>query len=73
MRSPSDRWRTVRTNEPSEPFELEADGLEIVTPDALWSVGYEDGGGDSLYVWASSTVCCGGARFIEAASEPPAR
>ena len=27
--------------------------------------------GGRLYVWASSTVCCGGTRFIEASSEPP--
>ena len=28
--------------------------------------------GGRLYVWASSSVCCGGTRFIEASSEPPA-
>lgn len=32
----------VRTNEPSQPFELAADGLKIVTPDGLWSVGYDE-------------------------------
>lgn len=33
---------SVRTNEPSEPFEFEDDGLELVTPEALWSVGYDE-------------------------------
>jgi hypothetical protein len=28
--------------------------------------------GGRLWVWASSTPCCGGTRFIEASSEPPA-
>lgn len=32
----------VRTNEPSEPFEFEDHGLRLVTPDALWSVGYDE-------------------------------
>jgi hypothetical protein len=32
----------VRTNEPSQPFELETDGLKIATPDALWSVDYDE-------------------------------
>lgn len=32
----------VATNEPSQPFELEADGLKIVSPDALWSVDYDE-------------------------------
>lgn len=36
----------VRTNEPADPFELAADGLKFAAPDALWSVDYEDGGGD---------------------------
>ena len=31
----------VRTNEPSEPFEFEDEGLRLVTPDAVWSVGYD--------------------------------
>jgi hypothetical protein len=43
---PSERWLwtrvDVRTNEPSQPFEFEDDGLKIVTPEALWSVGYDD-------------------------------
>jgi DNA-binding beta-propeller fold protein YncE len=30
------------TNEPSQPFDLAADGLKIVTPEALWSVGYDE-------------------------------
>jgi hypothetical protein len=28
--------------------------------------------GGRLYVWPSSTVCCGGTRLIEASTEPPA-
>jgi hypothetical protein len=28
--------------------------------------------GGHLYVWAGSSVCCGGTRFIEASTEPPA-
>jgi DNA-binding beta-propeller fold protein YncE len=37
-------WTRVdlRTSEQSQPFELGTDGLRIVTPDALWSVGYDD-------------------------------
>jgi hypothetical protein len=31
----------VATNEPSEPFALDAAGLKIVTPEALWSVDYD--------------------------------
>jgi hypothetical protein len=31
----------VRTNEPSEPFELETTGLRLVSPEALWSVDYD--------------------------------
>jgi hypothetical protein len=32
----------VRTNESSQPFELGTDGLKIATPDALWSVYYDE-------------------------------
>ena len=32
----------VQTNEPSKPFRFEDDGLRLVTPDALWSVGYDE-------------------------------
>lgn len=32
----------VRTNEPSNPFELAADGLKFVASDALWAVGYDE-------------------------------
>jgi hypothetical protein len=28
--------------------------------------------GGRLYVWASANACCGGTRFIEASTEPPA-
>jgi hypothetical protein len=37
-------WTRVdaRTNEPSEPFEFGDDALRLVTPEALWSVGYDD-------------------------------
>ena len=28
--------------------------------------------GGRLYVWAASSACCGGTRFIEASTEPPA-
>ncbi len=28
--------------------------------------------GGCLYVWANSAACCGGTRFIEASTEPPA-
>src|SRR5437899_6687460 len=28
--------------------------------------------GGRLWVWAGSSACCGGTRFIEASSEPPA-
>jgi hypothetical protein len=27
--------------------------------------------GGRLYVWASTTACCGGARFIDASTSPP--
>ena len=54
VRSPADgvfdqsveRWLWTRvnvgTNEASEPFEFEDQGLRLVTPDALWSVGYDE-------------------------------
>jgi hypothetical protein len=32
----------VRTNEPSKPFEFGGRGLRLVTPDALWSVDYDE-------------------------------
>jgi WD40 repeat protein len=32
----------VRTNEPSDPFEFNDEGLRLVTPDTLWSVGYDE-------------------------------
>jgi hypothetical protein len=32
----------VLTNEPSEPFEFDDAGLRLVTPNALWSVGYDE-------------------------------
>jgi hypothetical protein len=32
----------IRTNEPSEPFEFDDHGLRLVTPEALWSVGYDE-------------------------------
>jgi hypothetical protein len=37
-------WRRVDvgTNEPSEPFEFDDQGLRLVTPEALWSVGYDE-------------------------------
>lgn len=37
-------WTRVdaRTNEPSEPFEFGDDALRLVTPEALWSVGYDE-------------------------------
>jgi hypothetical protein len=41
-----DRWLwtrvDARTNEPSEPFELDALGLRLVTSEALWSVDYDE-------------------------------
>lgn len=41
-----ERWLWTRvdvaTNEPSEPFPFEDNGLQLVTPDALWSVGYDE-------------------------------
>jgi hypothetical protein len=54
VRSPADgvfdqsveRWLWTRvdfwTNEASEPFEFEDQGLRLVSPDALWSVGYDE-------------------------------
>jgi hypothetical protein len=30
------------TGQPSEPFRFEVDGLKLVTPEALWSVGYDE-------------------------------
>lgn len=42
----SERWLwtqvDVVTNEPSDPFEFDDAGLRLVTPDALWSVGYDE-------------------------------
>jgi hypothetical protein len=32
----------VATNAPSEPFALDVEGLKIVTPEALWSVDYDE-------------------------------
>jgi hypothetical protein len=32
----------IETNEPSEPFEFADSGLQLVTPQALWSVGYAE-------------------------------
>ena len=44
-------------------------GVKLVTsPDATEFV-LEHGG--CLYVWAGTTACCGGTRFIEASTEPP--
>jgi hypothetical protein len=41
-----ERWLWTRvdvlTNEPSEPFEFDDAGLRLVTPNALWSVGYDE-------------------------------
>ena len=41
-----ERWLwtkvAVDTNTPSEPFSLDAAGLEIVTPEALWAVDYDE-------------------------------
>jgi len=41
-----ERWLWTRvnvgTNEASEPFEFDDQGLRLVTPDALWSVGYDE-------------------------------
>ncbi|MEX2274437.1 MAG: hypothetical protein WEA10_02575 [Actinomycetota bacterium] len=41
-----ERWRwakvDVDNNQPSEPFTFDSRGLEIVSPDALWSVGYDE-------------------------------
>jgi hypothetical protein len=42
----ADRWVwtrvNVQTNEASEPFAFEGDGLQLVSPEALWSVGYDE-------------------------------
>jgi hypothetical protein len=42
----SERWLWTRvsvlTNEPSDPFEFDDSGLRLVTPDSLWSVGYDE-------------------------------
>lgn len=37
-------WTTVdlSTNDPGEPFAFDDDGLRLVSPQALWSVGYDD-------------------------------
>jgi hypothetical protein len=50
--SPHDRWLWTRvdvsTNEPSPPFSFDeidpGDGLRLVTPEALWAVGYDEAG-----------------------------
>lgn len=42
----SERWLWTRvdvfTNEPSDPYEFDDRGLRLVTPEALWSVGYDE-------------------------------
>jgi TolB protein len=42
----NERWLwtkvDVATNEPSQPFALDTAGLKIVTPEALWSVDYDE-------------------------------
>jgi hypothetical protein len=44
--SPDERWLWTKvdllTNEPSKSFAPDVRGLELVTPDALWSVGYDE-------------------------------
>jgi hypothetical protein len=44
--SSGERWLWTRihvpTNESSEPFRFEDDGLKLVSPTALWSVGYDE-------------------------------
>jgi hypothetical protein len=43
---PDERWLwtrvDARTNQPSPPFEFEAAGLDLVTPEVLWSVEYDE-------------------------------
>jgi len=43
---PDERWLwtrvDARTNQPSPPFEFEAAGLDLVTPEVLWSVDYDE-------------------------------